>query len=474
MSTPADAEVWDYNRTMTKETDNHDASVTQHQVPGTKAADKTATADSASPSAAQPPSSGTEKVSAEAASATRKEPSKDSAKGAGSGPGGTSGSSGASQAAPGKPRAADAGTRARRGGFSPAWLLVLILALIAAALGYGVWQQSQEFDSAGRQVATRLDALERNAAAARRDAQEALAVAKTLDAKVNANDASLREARSQYLALEQAWQRFSNGADDHYLLDDVARALEIADQQLRLAGSVSNAVVALETASARLADTDRPRFQSLKMTLDNDLDRLRAVAVVDVPSIAAKLHRLQDLLAAAPLMVPDEAAPHPAQPGEAAAPLARASHEAALPADASWWSRWQAVATDWAGELTDSVGQELKGFISVQRVGNPDALRLSPEQGAYLRNGVRTRLLTAQLALMMRQPEVWKGEIGAVRSIVAEYYDGSTADAAAALRSLDELLATNVAQPLPGLDLSMAALETLRAENRNAAGQQGE
>ncbi|MCR4159782.1 uroporphyrinogen-III C-methyltransferase [Kerstersia gyiorum] len=474
---------------MTKESINHDASVTQHPVP-----EKSAAEPSKAQAAAVPPSPVSSSSAESGKSAADKVVSATGKVEAGTrldGKGSASSAAPAAPAAPeavrpksadvpppppdgGKARTGDKGGsgRGKRGGFSLGWLLALILVLVVLALGYGAWQQSQEFDSAGREVATRLENLERELAGTRREAQEALALARAQDAKVRANDAALQEARSQYLALEQAWQRFSNGTDDHYLLDDVARALEIADQQLRLAGSVSNALVALEAASARLADTDRPRFQALKAALDTDLERLRAVPVVDVPAIAARLHRLQALLATAPLMVPDEAAPRPVQLDEEQAPIARHNSSETLPEDAAWWTRWQAVVSDWAGDVTDAIGQELRGFVSVQRVGNPDALRLSPEQGAYLRNGVRTRLLTAQLALMMRQAEVWKGEIEAVRSIVADYYDGRTPDAVAALRSLDELLATNVAQPLPSLDASLAALESLRAETRNAAGLQ--
>lgn len=461
---------------MTKETINHDASVTQPPVSDKPAAETSAVpvgaAAASAASATETADAGTSGKTgmgpgkAETGSGKPAAPAADAAKGRGAGS--------PPPVEPGKGRPGEPGGsgRGKRSGFSLGWLMALILVLVVLALGYGAWQQSQDFDSAGRELATRLENMERELAGTRRDAQEALALARTQDAKVRANDAALQEARSQYLALEQAWQRFNNGTDDHYLLDDVARAIEIADQQLRLAGSVSNAVVALETASARLADTDRPRFEALKAALEMDLDRLRAVPVVDVPAIAARLHRLQALLATAPLMVPDEAAPRPVQSNEEAPPAARHSDSAALPEDAAWWSRWQAVVSDWAGDVTDAIGQELRGFVSVQRVGSPDALRLSPEQGAYLRNGVRTRLLTAQLALMMRQPEVWKGEIEAVRGIVADFYDGRSPDAVAALRSLDELLATNVAQPLPSLDASLAALESLRAETRSAAAPQ--
>ncbi|MCC3264186.1 uroporphyrinogen-III C-methyltransferase, partial [Paenibacillus polymyxa] len=78
-----------------------------------------------------------------------------------------------------------------------------------------------------------------------------------------------------------AWQNFNDSASDELLANDVERLLTIANQQLRLAGNVSNAIVALETAQSRLARADRPRCSSLQQSINGDLDRLRAVSTVD-------------------------------------------------------------------------------------------------------------------------------------------------------------------------------------------------
>ena len=117
----------------------------------------------------------------------------------------------------------------------------------------------------------------------------------------------MRETQSQYHALQQAWQNFNDSASDELLANDVERLLTLANQQLRLAGNVSNAIVALETAQARLARADRPRFSSLQQAINGDLDRLRAVSTVDIPAQAARIERLSVLISKAPLLVPDAA-----------------------------------------------------------------------------------------------------------------------------------------------------------------------
>src|SRR5690606_26441774 len=110
--------------------------------------------------------------------------------------------------------------------------------------------------------------------------------------KVAELEGKVREAQSQYSALQQALQNLNDGASDEMLANDIERLITIASQQLRLAGNVSNAIVALETAQARLARADRPRFASLQQSINGDLDRLRAVGVVDIAAQSARIDRL--------------------------------------------------------------------------------------------------------------------------------------------------------------------------------------
>ena len=152
--------------------------------------------------------------------------------------------------------------------------------------------------SAGREVAQRIDTLSSDLAQARGDTREALA-AQAQAGRLGELEDTVRETQSQYHALQQAWQNFNDSASDELLANDVERLLTLANQQLRLAGNVSNAIVALETAQARLARADRPRFSSLQQAINGDLDRLRAVSTVDIPAQAARIERLSVLISGA-------------------------------------------------------------------------------------------------------------------------------------------------------------------------------
>ncbi|MGB3433585.1 uroporphyrinogen-III C-methyltransferase [Achromobacter sp.] len=364
--------------------------------------------------------------------------------------------------------------RPAKRGSGPLVPALIILILLAAGLGYALWMQRTQFVSAGREVATRLETLTADLAQARKDTREALALAQAQAGRVGELEDTVRETQSQYNALQLAWQNFNDSASDELLANDVERLLTIANQQLRLAGNVSNAIVALETAQSRLARADRPRFSSLQQAINGDLDRLRAVSTVDIPAQSGRIDRLVALIGKAPLLVPDAAAPGVAPAGEnapAAAPAPTVDPLADLPADAAWWQRWRAEMASWPGRAGAALAHELGGLITIQRVDEPAALLLSPDQADQVRGMLRQRLLTAQLAMLMRQPAVWKSELDNVGVTLAKYFDNRSPDTIAAQALARELAQTDIAVRMPEVADSLNAVAALRAAGFKTSGQ---
>ena len=96
-----------------------------------------------------------------------------------------------------------------------------------------------------------------------------------------------------------------------------------------------------------------------------------------------------------------------------------------------------------------ALAHELGGLITIQRVDEPAALLLSPEQADQVRGTLRQRLLTAQLAMLMRQPSVWKSELDNVGSTLSKYFDGRSPDTVAAQNLARELAQTDIAVRMP-------------------------
>ena len=393
-------------------------------------------------------------------------------------------------AAPASP-APEYSSRLRRQSTGPSWsvTLMLVFLLLAVVIGVGAWFSQKRFDTAGREVATQVQGFTSQLIETKREAKLALGLVETQAKLIVDLQQSLAESKSQYEGLEEAWASFNKGMEDSMLANDIDRLVTLASQQLRLASNVNNAVMALETALSTLVRADRPRFAAVKRAISADLDRLRSVPLVDVSALSVRLETLATLIGRAPLLVPDAAVPKLAAISVPASQVnamqsgaAQASTVTAVEAKQS--GATQAVATDplandawwhvawnktvlWSKSVVVFVAKELASVVSIQRVTDANALLMSPEQGAQLRTNLRTRVLTAQMALLMHQPSVWRAEIATIEASLTARYDPKAVDTVAALRLARELASVPVSAALPDMSDSIAALEAVRLQEPN-------
>lgn len=371
--------------------------------------------------------------------------------------------------APARQAAAETQPESARRGGKGGWLTILLLAvLVIAALLSALWYQRQEFQQGGRELAGRLSTVETQLQQTQRQADEARDIAQGQQAKVQALEEKLTDLSSRYQVLEQAWQNLTDEGGDVVLSNDLDRILTLASQQLRLAGQVGNAIVALETAQARLASADRPGFAMVLQAVNGDLERLRMTPQVDIPALSRRVDALVRQIDTLPLLAPGVNAEIDTSP--AAQPVAAADDTVALPAapvvdpDASWWVRWRAEMETWPGRLGHAIAGEFSNLVKVQRIDAPDALLLSPDQASQLRSNLRQRLLTAQVALLARQPDVWKSELDIVARALSQYFDMQNVDVARAFAQVEALAQAPIKADIPDIGNSLHALEAARAK----------
>ncbi|HUH88300.1 MAG TPA: uroporphyrinogen-III C-methyltransferase, partial [Pusillimonas sp.] len=325
--------------------------------------------------------------------------------------------------------AAKPGTLPTKSSRTARWVAaLLILLLIIAALAGVVWYQQRTMQERDNQLSSQAQQSAQSAQAATSQAAQALSLAQAQASQLQQLQADLAETQQHVQSLEQALQTLTDSGTDIALVNDIDQLVSIAHQQLLLGGNVSNALIALETAQARLARANRPGLASLQQAINGDLARLRAVSTIDINRLSSRIDELGRLIDAAPLLIPDEAAPALA---ESAASTQRTSPPPAAQAidpKASWWQRNFTSASNWAGHAWWTVKQDLAGLVSVRRVDDASALLMSPEQAAGLRDKLRLRLMTAQLALLMKQPDVWQTETKAVVQSLQSRYDINTVE----------------------------------------------
>ena len=252
--------------------------------------------------------------------------------------------------------------------------------------------------------------------------------------KVAHIESQMVTSQQQQLSLEALYKDLSQGRDQ-WTLAEIEQVLLTAARQLQLAGNVRAAIIALEGADTRLQRLDKPQFTALRRAIAADLANLRAVPSLDEVGASARIEALVARHADWPLAC--------AQVSEAApAPAPRAS----------------AQATDFGQELWN----ELKRLVQIRRVDSNEAVLLPPDQAYFLRENLRLRLLSARLALLTQDQAAFQADLKAVSEILNRYFNTRDAGVADALKGVERLSGLQVAQKLPGIDASLAALETYR------------
>lgn len=347
-------------------------------------------------------------------------------------------------AAGGEPAAAAEAAAAPRG--TP-WYLQPALYLALAALGLAGWQAWQyraAADALQLELASRLAEADRAAAAVRRDVERLENAVRDLTGKLGAVEAQVAETRGQQVALEQIYQDLSRGRDEA-VLADVEQLVSIASQQLALAGNVKAALAALQGADQRLARLDRPQLAPARKAIAADIARLEALPFVDTTGLSARLDALAERVGGLPLKA--EARPAAAAP---------------LPAAAPSGSAWR--------DLLAAVWRDLRGLVRIQRIDATEPPLLAPEQSYFLREQLRLRLISARLALLNRDPGVYRRDLETAQRWLEQHFDLAGAEAQAAASELRELREATVSVQLPAIDDSLTAVRGIRLARPQGGG----
>ncbi|WP_298016866.1 uroporphyrinogen-III C-methyltransferase [uncultured Castellaniella sp.] len=342
-------------------------------------------------------------------------------------------------------------------------MLLVVLILLAVVLAAALYEQNRQYRVLRADFQRQHNENSQLIQDARSQADQALSMARKQAAQVEDLRNTLDATSSQVQELDQALQLMTDSGSDLLLLNDIDHLVTIAQQQLSLGGNVANAIISLEAAQAQLARANRPNLAALQQSINGDVDRLRAVATVNLPALSAQLDRLSGLIGSAPLLVPDAAAAagQPVAETHAAAPTGASSVQDAAASETGW----RGVLQDgwrWTQAAADRVAQDLRSLFDVRRVGDSAALLMSPDQAQRFREGLKQRAVTAQLALMMHQSRIWKTELDRVAQAIDQRYDMRAESSRQALKLVRALQDTPIEVALPTLDNSLAAIAAAR------------
>jgi uroporphyrin-3 C-methyltransferase len=324
--------------------------------------------------------------------------------------------------------------------FSP-WLIVALL-----ALGLAGWQWMEtrlRLAEVQHEMARRLTANDTATSESRTLAKQTQEQLTALQGKLSELEGLLAESKSQQEVLGNLYQNLARNNEES-VLTEIEQSVTLASQQLQLAGNIQGAVLALQTADTRLADSGQPQFINLRKVLTHDLERLRALPQLDLPGMYLRLENVIGAIDTLPLAMADR--PHDESP-------------ATMPAEPP-----PLFSPDYWKALANDFWQEMRGLVRIERIDRVEPAMLPPGQNFFLRENIKLRLLNARLALFAHDQQTYRSELYQSSAWIERYFDRNGKSVQISLQTLEQLAATEISIELPNLNESLSAIKRFRAE----------
>jgi len=338
-------------------------------------------------------------------------------------------------AAPTKPMSINA-VSAERGWLAPAALVLASVALVCSlAALWESYQSARELQlSVGTKLGEQGNALKDTTIRTEqiiRDLRESQSRVALLEGK-------LAEFQGQRVALEEMYRELARAPDD-WLLAEVEQTLNIASRELTLAGNVRAALIALQAADQRLARADKLQVVQLRRAITQDMERLKAIPLVDTQGVSLKLDNLMAQAPTLPLALPDAQAP-----GERE-------------------TRLKMEGDNMVARLGKDIWFEMQQLVRIRKLENGDPALLSPQQSYFLRENLKLRLLSARTALIARDDINYKEDLKIARDMLTKYFDPKAKVNINSLAMIKQLAENPVSISVPDITVSLNAARAARA-----------
>lgn len=322
---------------------------------------------------------------------------------------------------------------ARAGGVALFFALLSLLAVIAlAGGGYYLWQEQQQLAAEREQRISRL--------------QDNLA---SLQQELSANNeqqgeqlTALRERQSNLdNALEKLLASRSHLRND-WLLTEAEYLLKLANHRLLLERDVETAIVALQSADARLREVADPGLLTIRKRIAADISDLRSVPQPDLAGLSFNLSSLSGDVSRLPLATPDPQSKN--RQGEQPA--------------ADKVDTWQ--------ELPAAIWRDIRSLVVIRQHDEPIQPLLAPEQRFFLTQNLQLQLEQARLALLSGQTRVYQERLQQARQWLETYFDTKHNATRQAIEQLRDLAEQKIHPQLPDISDTHQALQELRQQRR--------
>jgi len=350
-----------------------------------------------------------------------------------------------------------------------AWIAAVAFGVMSVAAFVSAWHTQQRVKALEQELVKRQQTSQNEATEAKVASKQALDSVRDLNGKVGVLDERVAESQMQRSQVEDLIQSLSRSRDEN-VLADVEASLRVAMQQASLTGSTDPVVTILKQSDERLARYNNPRLERVRRAIARDLDRVRTVSAVDVPSLTIRLDEAVRMVDELPLVSTPERA---TAAGRAAAASAAASAQATRVAAKAASAASGAASTPppaWVASLQHAWEgfsvpflTELKQAVRVTSIEHPEAALMTPEQSFFLRENLKLRLLNARLAILSRQFDLSQADLQQAQTALDRYFDHGSRRVVAVSELLRQVSAQARQVSFPRPDDTLAAISAAAA-----------
>ncbi|MEO8101401.1 MAG: uroporphyrinogen-III C-methyltransferase, partial [Betaproteobacteria bacterium] len=184
---------------------------------------------------------------------------------------------------------------------------------------------------------------------------------------------------------------------------------------------------------------DKLQVVQLRRAITQDMERLKALPLVDTQGVSVKLDNLMSLAPSLPLAVPDAIVSSAREVG-----VINANDNIAMRVGKDLW-------------------HELKQLVRIRELDSGDPALLSPQQTYFLRENLKLRLLSARTSLIARDESNYKQDLKLAREMLIRYFDPKAKVNTNALAMLKQLAENPLSISSPDITASLAAVRAARA-----------
>ncbi|MEH6638975.1 MAG: uroporphyrinogen-III C-methyltransferase [Porticoccaceae bacterium] len=300
-------------------------------------------------------------------------------------------------------------TKTRKSGLGLVWLVLLLLIGGLGAGGYLAWSWFQQHDFGVLQT-VREDGQAQQTAL--NDIQSALQAESRARSQLQSELAQANASTQAEINRQGArMTAIASLSTDDWRLAEAEYLLRLASQRLAMQQS-DNVLPLLTRADTILRALDDTKVLPVRRTLAADIAALKMAGSVDREGLYLRLSALKDIMGKLSITPDPEVATGTAAADQSVSQAqGNSGDESGLSEEPvaasrlkSAWNRF----SDNAGSAFDSFSKE---HLQVRSLGAPLQPLMAPEQEIYLRQNLQLMISQAQLALLERQPAIYRDSL---------------------------------------------------------------